>query len=213
MACTIPDLACNNTDMTSSKSNQASCTPDYSYLLVSSTSFSSSSLISVFLVHNSNIIAEHKVMSSLSISPWHDHELTLSTAYTDYRIHRVQRAPSTAYTEYSIHRVQRPPKIVCLPFIPMIMSGPLNEASASRISPYTIDRHQPAHHESSKVKSPCLIPTFASQQTDELSLSTRCAVHRPPSKYSSNLARSRPSSSHDHGLHVQLQTQSLTASK
>jgi len=55
-------------------------------------------------------------------------------------------------TEYSIHRVQHPPKIVCLPFILMITSWPLNVASASGIPPYTIDRHQPALHESSKVK-------------------------------------------------------------
>jgi len=62
---------------------------------------------SLFLVHNSTIIAEHKVTSSLSISPWHDHELTPSTAYTEYSIHR-----STAYIAYSIYRVQHPPKIV-----------------------------------------------------------------------------------------------------
>jgi len=42
---------------------------------------------SLFLVHNSTIIAEHKVKSSLSISPCHDHELTLSTAYTEYSTH------------------------------------------------------------------------------------------------------------------------------
>jgi len=61
---TSPDPACNNTDRRSSQLNQASRTPDFSYLLVSSTSFSSSSPISLFLVHNSTIIAEHKVNSS-----------------------------------------------------------------------------------------------------------------------------------------------------
>jgi len=82
--------------------------------------------ISLFLIHNSTIIAEHKVKSSLSISPCHDHEFTLSTAYTKYKhtpstsihqvlayteysIDRVQHTPSTAYTEYSIHRVQHTP--------------------------------------------------------------------------------------------------------
>jgi len=93
---TGPDLVCNNTDTRSSQPNQASRTPDFSY---SSTSFSSSSPISLFLVHNSTtIIPKHKVKSSLSISPCHDHELTPSTS-----IHRVQHTPSTAYTEYSIH--------------------------------------------------------------------------------------------------------------
>jgi len=61
MAGTSPDLVCNNTDTRSSQLNQASCTPAFSYPLVSSTSFSSSSPISRFLVHNCTIIAEHKV--------------------------------------------------------------------------------------------------------------------------------------------------------
>jgi len=82
-----PDPACDYTDTRSSQPNQASHTLDFSYLLVSCTSFSSSSPICLFLVHNSTIIAEHKVKSSLSISPCHDHEFTLSTAYTEYSIH------------------------------------------------------------------------------------------------------------------------------
>ena len=102
---TIPDTAATR----SSQPNLASRTPDYSYPLVSSPSFSSSSPISLFLIHNSTIIAEHKVKSSLSISPCHDHELAPSIAYTKYSIHRVQHTPSTAYTEYSIHRVQHTP--------------------------------------------------------------------------------------------------------
>jgi len=113
---TIPDTGgmssdpvCNYTDTRSSQPNPASRTPDYSYPLVSSTLFSASSPISLFLVHNSTIIAEHKVTSSLSISPCHDHELAPSIAYTEYSIHRVQHTPSTAYTEYSIHRVQHIP--------------------------------------------------------------------------------------------------------
>jgi len=99
MAGTSPDPACNYTDTRSSQPNQASRTLDFSYPLVSSTSFSSSSPIYLFLVHNSTIIAEHKVNSSLSISPCHDHELTLSTSYTEYSIHRVQHTPSTASTQ------------------------------------------------------------------------------------------------------------------
>jgi len=77
-----PDPVCNNPNTRSSQPNQASRTPDFSYPLVSSTSFSSSSPISLFLIHISTIIAEHKVKSSLCISPWHDHELTPSTAST-----------------------------------------------------------------------------------------------------------------------------------
>jgi len=106
---TSPNPSCNYTDTRSSQPNQASRTPDFSYPLVSSTSFPSSSPISLFLVHNPNIITEHKVKLSLSISACHDHELTPSTAYTEYSIHRVQHAPSTACTEYSMHRVQHTP--------------------------------------------------------------------------------------------------------
>jgi hypothetical protein len=142
MAGTTPDTAGNYTDTRSSQPKQASRTPDFSYSLVSSTSFSCSSPISLFLVHNSTIIAEPKVKLSLSISLYHDHELSVSTAYakysihqvqhslstaytestvyTEYSIHQVQHTPSTAYTEYTIHRVQHLPTIVCLPFILMI---------------------------------------------------------------------------------------------
>jgi len=54
---TSPDPAGINTDTRSSKPNQVSRTPDFSGPLVYSISFSSSSLISLFLVHNSTIIA------------------------------------------------------------------------------------------------------------------------------------------------------------
>jgi hypothetical protein len=93
---TCPDPACHNTDTRSSKPNQASRTPDFAYPLVSFTLFSSSSLISLFLVHNSTIIPEHKVQPSLSISPCHDDELTPSTAYPEYSIHQVLHTLSTA---------------------------------------------------------------------------------------------------------------------
>jgi len=71
-----------------------------SHLHPPSLSFSSTTLASS---------QEQKVKSSLSISPCHHHELTLSAAYTEYSIHRVQHTLSTAYTEYSIHQVQLTP--------------------------------------------------------------------------------------------------------
>jgi hypothetical protein len=83
--------------------------PDLSYPLVSSKSCSFTSPSSLFLVHNSTIIAEHKDRSSLSVSRCHDHELTPSIGYIEFNIHRVQHTPSTAYPEYSIHRVQHTP--------------------------------------------------------------------------------------------------------
>jgi hypothetical protein len=103
---TSPDPVCNSTDTRSFQFKPASRTPDYTYPFVSSTLLSSSSHISLFLVHNSTIIAECKVKSSRFILPCHDHDFALSIAYT----------------EYSIHQVQHPIKIVCLPFILMITS-------------------------------------------------------------------------------------------
>ena len=97
---------CHFIDTRSYQPNQASCTHDFSSPLVFSTLFSSLSPICLFLVHNSTIIAEHKLKSSLYISPSHHHELTPSTAYTKYIHRRVQHTPSTAYTKYSIHQVQ-----------------------------------------------------------------------------------------------------------
>jgi hypothetical protein len=97
-----PNPACSNTYTGSSQPNQATHTPAFSYPLVSSTPFSSSSPFSHFLVLNSNIIAENKVESSLSISQCHNYELTPSTAYTRYSMHQVQYIPSAAYPKYSI---------------------------------------------------------------------------------------------------------------
>jgi len=93
----------------------------------------------------------------------------------------------------------------------------VNVASASGVPPYTIDRHQLACHESSNVKSPCHIPTFASQLTDEWSLSTRHTIQRPalsarPISLDHGLQSVLPNSL-DHGLQVYLQTHSITASK
>jgi len=96
--------------------------------------------------YNCTIFAEYEVKLSLCISPCHDYEFTLSTAYT----------------AYSIHRVQHPPKIACLPLIQMIIRRPLNVASAFGVPPYTIDCHPPALHERSNVRSHCHIPTVAS---------------------------------------------------
>jgi hypothetical protein len=112
---TRTNQTCNNSDSMSATPNKVSCTPCISYLLISSKLLSSSSSASLFLVHNSTIIADHKVKSSLSLSPCHHHALTLSTAYTEYSIHQVQHMPSTAYTKYSIHQVQHTPSTASTP--------------------------------------------------------------------------------------------------
>jgi hypothetical protein len=93
------NLACNYTVKRSSQPYQVSRTADFSYLLVSSILFSASSPSSPLRVHNFTTITEHEVKSFLHISPCHDHELTLSTAYTQYSIHQAQYTPSTASTQ------------------------------------------------------------------------------------------------------------------
>jgi hypothetical protein len=116
-----PDPMCNYTDRWSSQPNQASCTPHFSYPLISCRSFSSSYPISLFLVYNCIIIAEHKVRSSISVSPCHDHELTPSTAYTKYNMLRPSHTPTITYTEYiltlsrCIHRVHAYTEYICTP--------------------------------------------------------------------------------------------------
>ena len=126
----IRDLPNPNRQVVPLISHICSYPPHRSHLHTPSLSFTSTT---------STIIAEHKVKSSLCISPCHDQELTPSTcihrvqAYTKYSIHQVQHTPSTAYTKYSI------PKIVCLPVMLMITNWPLNVASASSVPPCMID--------------------------------------------------------------------------
>ena len=50
-----PDPACKNSNMRSSSLNQAGCIPEFSYLLISSISFPSPSLIS----HSSPQLSDH----------------------------------------------------------------------------------------------------------------------------------------------------------
>ena len=99
MAGTSPNPECKITHMRSSQPNQSSRFSVFSYPLISSTSFSSSSPSPFFLVHYCAIIAEQKVKSTLSNPPFREHELSPSTAYTEYK-----HTPSTAYSKYSIHR-------------------------------------------------------------------------------------------------------------
>jgi len=187
---TSRDPAHTNTDTRSSQPNQASRTPDFSYPLISSISFPSSSPIALFLVHNSTIIAEHNVKSSLSISPWHDHELTPSTASTqdclsslhshDYEL---TLECSFSFQRTSLH--DRPPSASSQWELKDKVT--LSHSHGCELTNWWIESHHPVRR--------------------------RLTV----SKYSSNLARSRPPNaspnSLDHGLQVYLQTRSITACK
>ena len=143
---TSPDPAGNNTDSRSSNPirqvvllicHSRSYPPYRSQLHPPSLSFSS-------ITRPSS--QEHKVKSSLSISPCHHNELTRSASYT----------------ECSIHRVQHSPKIVCHAFILTISSWPLNVASASGVPPYRSTATSQFSIRASKVKSPHHIPTVSS---------------------------------------------------
>jgi len=79
-----------------------------------------------------------KVELSLSISPYHHHELTLSAAYTECSIHRVQHTPSAAYTECSIHRVQHTPSAAYTEF----SIHPIQHTPSTAYTKYSIHRVQ-----------------------------------------------------------------------
>jgi len=108
-----PDPAGNSTNSRSSHPNQASRYSNFSYPLIFSSSLSSSSSIPLSLIHNSTIIAEHEVQSSLSFSPCHNYKFTPSIAYAKHSIHQVQHTPSTAYTKYRIYKVHPTLSTVC----------------------------------------------------------------------------------------------------
>jgi len=64
-------------------------------------------VIPLFPVVNSTISWKHNVKSSLSISPCHDQELTLSTAYTKYSIHWVLHTQRTASSQVRLSPAAR----------------------------------------------------------------------------------------------------------
>ena len=183
MASTSSDLAYLYTDKKHSLFNQACHTPDFSYPLISSILFPSSSPMFLSRAqlyhHRKNTKWGHPSLSlhaMIMSGHWLQH--TPSTAYTKYSIHQAQYTPSTSYTNYSIHWVQHTPsttypkcsthglqhlpKSVCLPFVLISTSRTLHVTSASGMPPHTINRHQPALHQCPMGKSPCHIPTVGS---------------------------------------------------
>jgi len=210
---TSPDRVCNDTDTRSPQPNQASGTPDFPYPLVSSTSFSSSSPISLFLIHNSTIIAEHTVKSSLSISPYHDRELTPSTAYTEYK-----NTPSTAFTQYSIHPVRHTPSTAstedCV-FSLYSHDYELTPECSFSFRCASLHNRPPSASSPWELKGKVTLSHSNGYELTNQSMESQHLGRCPwnASKYWSNLARLRPPRSHDHGLQVHLQTRTITASK
>jgi len=194
---TSPDPAYIHTDTRSSQPNQACCTPAFSYLLVSSTSFSSSFPISLFLVHNSATIAEHIVKSSLSIPPCHDHVLTPSTAYTESTAYTNTASTQDWLSSLHSHNYELTPE------------GTFSFRSASL--------HDRPPSASSPSELQCKV-TLSHSHSCELTnwwIESQHPARRPStaSKYSFNLAPSRPPSPSTNSLEYRRHVRTIIASK
>jgi len=243
MAGTYSNPLCIHTDPGSSQPNQASCIPDLSYPVISSRLFASSFPMSLFLVPNSTIIAEHKVTSSLSISPCHNHELTPSTS-----IHGLHHTPSTASTldclsSLHSHDYQLTPdcqfnfRRASLHDWPPLVSYPWELKGQVRLShshgceltnwwivsqhaAWSINRLPVLVESRSIAASECISkptwsrPPSVSPDLLDYGLQVHLQTHSiTASKCISRLARLRHSSLHDHSIHVHLKTHSFMAWK
>ena len=185
------NLVCNDLNTRSSKPNQTSCTPDFSYPLIFCRLFLSSSpsfsFLSITLPSLQNTKLSHPLLSlCVMIISWH----------------RVQHTPSTASTQDSLSSLHSNDYKLTL-----------NVASASSVPPYMIDRNQTSSPWEIKAKV-TLSQSHSCKLTNGWIESQYPAWHPSTlSKYSSKLARLRPPSSHDHGPQVHLQTHMITAFK
>jgi len=162
------------------------------------------------------------VKSSLSISPWHDHELTPSTAYTEYSLHRVQHTPSAAYTESSIHRVQHTPSTASTQdwlFSLHSHDYKLTHECSFSFRRTSLHDRPPSSSSPSEHNGKVTLSHSHGCELTNWWIESHHPVRRPSttSKYSSNLTRSWPPSASpilfDHGIQVYLQTRSITAFK
>jgi len=136
--------------------------------------------------------------------------------------HRVQHTLSTAYTKYSIHRVQHTPSTVSTH--DCMSSLHCHEYELTAECSFSL-RCAPLYDRPSSASSPWGLlgkVTLSHSNGWELTnwwMESQHPVRLPStaSRYSSNLAQSQPASvspnSLDHGLQVQFQTRSMTASK
>ena len=217
---TCPDPAGNNTDPRSSKPNQEvvplisqvrSYSPYRSHLYPPSLAFLSTTLPS---------LPEHKVKSSLSMSPCHHLEWTPSAAYAECSIRRVQHTPSAVYTEYSIHLrlsvVRSFSQFRKSPFPQFRVNQTRNRVSVPGAPP--IDRLS-IDYLQVLIYSPSIIACCKCiSKLDRSQLGVHLCVHSiSASKCMSKLARSRPPSaslsSLNLGLQLHLPTCSITASQ
>jgi len=190
-------------------------------------------LISLFLVLNSTITEKHEVKSSLSISPCHDQQLTLSPAYTEYCIHRILHHPRIYCFPLpaSLSSLSRPCFTQFSPFAVLQVNQWIESQLPSRLPPELPPADWP----------PPSTPPISHDHGLQLHLHTpsittsncilKLAPLRPPglhhhavqvhrhtcsitaSKCISKITQLQPPSSHDHGLQVHLHSHLVTASK
>jgi hypothetical protein len=151
MAGTSTKPVCNYTHMRSPEPIPASRTPDFSYPLILSPSSSSLSPNSLFLVHTFTINEKHKVQLSLFISPSHDHELTPSTVYTEYKHTPFAASAQDCLATHHSHDHKLTPECSIRFWHSSLQHCP----------------HKVAFNDSSRVKSRCHIPMVASLLTHE----------------------------------------------
>jgi len=192
--------------------------------ILSSPSFSWSFLtsphISHLLVLNSTIVVEHKVKSSLPISPCHDQELTPSTAYTVYCIIRWS---TVSRTQRVSHLSADHDVLNSLHSSSYELTNEWSHSSccASLLNNcLQIDRLLVFHQSHSITASKC-ITNLDQSQPPSISLNSHDHGHQVNHKFLSItfpmciyiLAPLRPPRLNDHSLQVQLQTRSITGFK
>jgi len=216
-----------NTNTRSSQPNQASGTPDFSYPLLSSIAFPSSSPISLFLSSKTQPSSQNTKLSHPSLSL---HDMIMSW-------HRVQHTPSTASTQdcfsslhshdykvtpecsFSFRRTSlhnRPPSASS----PWELKGKvtLSHSHGWELPNWWIESHHPVRRPSTASKYSSKLAwsrlTSVSPNSIDYGLQVRTSM---ASKCISRLTRSRSRSaslsSLDHSLLVHLQTRSITASE
>ena len=195
MAGSSSNQACNYIGRGSSQPNQASRTPDFSYLLVSSTWFSSSSPSLSFsfttLPSSQNTKLSHPSLSlHAMIMSWHSVQHTLSTASTQDCLsslysHHYELTPECSFSFWRASLHDRLPSAS----FPYELKGKvtLSRSHSFKFTNWWIESQHPARRPSTAYN------------------------------YLSKLTRSRPPSaspnSPNHGLEVYIQTRSITACK
>jgi len=194
MASTSPDVVGNNTNTRSSKLNPACCIPDFSYPLISSILFISSSSMS-----RSHQQLYHHRKNTKSCHP------SLSVHATIMSWHRVQHSPSTASTPDCLSSLHSQDYELTPECSFSFRRASLHDRPPSASSPWELKGKVSMSH------------SHGCKLTNWWIESQHLACHpSTASKYLSNLAQSWPPSvspnSLDDSLQVHLQTRAITAS-